>query len=346
MTIVVVGGGAIGLLVAGRLAQASQPVALLVRPKTSAALETQPLSIKQAGQTQKISTLIAKTEITELPLAYQNPQLAILCVKGYATAEALPTLLSLQPKTILTLQNGLGHEETLANVLGKEKIIAGVITSSVDVESSTSITVTKVGGIGLARLSDALKIAPIAAALGSGAFRIREYADYRALKWSKVLLNMLGNATAAILDLPVDAIYTDQRLVALEQRAFQEALAVMKKLHIQPVNLPGYPVIPLAFLMQKFPTKVVAWVLRGFAARGRGGKIPSLQHDLRQGKTHSEGEYLYGAIAQAGEQVGSATPINKALWQVLNNLVTGNMAKDTFRHKPDQLLEFIANYQC
>jgi len=346
VTIVIVGGGAIGLLVAGRLAQASQPVALLVRPKTSAALKTQPLAIKQAGQTQKISNLLAKTEITELPLAYQHPQLAILCVKGYATSEALPTLLSLQPKTILTLQNGLGHEETLANALGKEKIIAGVITSSVDIESATSITVTKVGGIGLARLSDSLNIAPTAALLRSGAFRITEYADYRALKWSKVLLNMLGNATAALLDLPVDAIYADQRLVELEQRAFQEALAVMKTLHIRPVNLPGYPVIPLAFLMQKFPTKGVAWVLRGFAARGRGGKIPSLQQDFQQGKAHSEGAYLYGAIAQAAEQVGLVAPVNKALWQMLDNLVTGNMAKDAFRHKPDQLLDFIANSQC
>ena len=53
-----------------------------------------------------------------------------------------------------------------------------------------------------------------------GRFDAREYADYRALKWSKALLNMLGNATAAILDMTVEQVYADPRLVTSSGAVF------------------------------------------------------------------------------------------------------------------------------
>src|SRR5262249_26263310 len=157
------------------------------------------------------------------------------------------------------------------------------------------IQVVKWGGIGLAPMcAEARPAADRALARLRGAgFDIREFADYRALKWSKALLNMLGNATAAILDMPVAQIYADARLVALERRAFLEALAVMERLGAAPINLPRYPVALLAGAMRQLPAPLLSLLLRRRIAGGRGGKLPSLQMALAQGKQRSEGEFLY-----------------------------------------------------
>src|SRR5262249_24088492 len=161
----------------------------------------------------------------------------------------------------------------------------------------------------------------------------REYADPRALKWSKALLNMLGNATAAILDMSVEQVYADARLVALERRGFLETLAVMDALGIAAVSLPPYPVRVLARPAPHMPGGLLNAVLRRKIAGGRGGKPPSLQLGLAQGNPRSEGEFLYGAVARAGAAAGVATPINRALWETLRSIASGAVAWDVYRGK-------------
>src|SRR5262249_10159486 len=153
---------------------------------------------------------------------------------GYDTAGALPTLEALDPQHILTLQNGIGNEELLAQRFGAGRVLSGAITTSVEVEAPGRVVVAKQGGIGLAPMAAESRRAGDRApkALRAAGFDIRELADYRAMKWSKALLNMLGNATAAILDMSVAEVYADRRLVALERRAFLEALEVMRRLGI------------------------------------------------------------------------------------------------------------------
>ena len=109
MTIVIVGGGAIGLLVAGRLAQSGQCVAVLGRPGAVEALQAGVLQIIQKGQVANVTGIVAASAPEQLPPDYQHPDLSILCVKGYDTTAALPTLAALQSPFILTLQNGIGN---------------------------------------------------------------------------------------------------------------------------------------------------------------------------------------------------------------------------------------------
>jgi 2-dehydropantoate 2-reductase len=182
------------------------------------------------------------------------------------------------------------------------------------------------------------------AALRGAGYDAREYGDYRALKWSKALLNMLGNATAAILDMPVERVYADARLVALERRGFLEALAVMDRLGIAPVSLPRYPVRLLAAAMRHMPAAILNPVLRRKIAGGRGGKPPSLQIGLAQGNPRSEGEFLYGAVARAGAAARVDTPVNRVLWETLQAIASGTTAWDTYRGKPERLIEAVSSY--
>jgi 2-dehydropantoate 2-reductase len=340
---VIVGAGAIGLLVAGRLAQSGQRCVLLARP-SAAALAERPLRIAGPGAEQSQAQLAVITAPDQLGPTDREPELAILCVKGYDTAGALPALERLGARHVLTLQNGIGNEERLAQQLGAGRVISGAITISVEVTAPGQIAVAKSGGIGIApmRLEDQPAAARAAAALRLAGFEVIEALDYRALKWSKALLNMLGNATAAILDMSVAEVYADPRLVDLERRAFLEALAVMDRLRIAPINLPRYPAALLAAAMRRVPPALLRPLLRRVIAGGRGGKPPSLQLDLARGSARSEGEFLYGAVARVAQAAGLQAPVNRALWDTLASIASGRAAWESFRHQPERLLAVVA----
>ena len=337
MAVVVVGGGAIGLQVAGRLALGGVTSALLARPSSVDALATHPLQISTPTGTQQVQLTVAASP-ADLREPFRHPALAVLCVKGYDTPSAITTLQALEPRLVLTLQNGIGNEEQLVAAFGPTRVIAGAITTSVEVRDPTAVVITKGGGVGLAPLDPATDLGPWLATFTQAGFPVQRYADYRAMKWSKALLNMLGNAQAAILDLSVAQIYAHPRLLALDLRAARETLAVMARMGVRPVNLPGYPAGTLALLARYLPTVALHPLLRQLVGGGRGGKEPSLLRDLRAGRTRSEGAYLYGAVAAEAAARGVPAPVNTALWRILGGIVCGESAWATYRGQPERLL--------
>ncbi|PDW01887.1 ketopantoate reductase family protein [Candidatus Viridilinea mediisalina] len=337
MSIVIVGGGAIGLQMAGRLTLGGVPCMLLGRGAGTRALATSPLTLTLSDGPHT-AHVRAAASLEELPVSYRRPALAILCVKSYDTRGALATLRALEPEYVLSLQNGLGNEEQLVAEFGAQRVLAGVITTSVEMRSDTWIVITKTGGIALAPLEHSTTLNPWVAALREAGFPVRCYADYRALKWSKALINMFGNAQAAILDLPVHQIYADPRLVDLDLRAARETLGVMRDLGVRPLDLYAYPAATLATLERFAPEAVLRAILRRMVGQGRGGKEPSLLRDLRAAMPASEGEHLYGAVASTAAARGIITPVNAALWRILGGIVRGELAWDDYRGQPERLL--------
>ena len=310
MDIVIVGAGAIGLLVAARLAQAGgNRVALLAR-SNAAQLAAEGIAIGENGATTHVGEVAVFSDAATPPF---RPELTVLAVKGFDTAGVLPTLTALDPALLLTLQNGIGNEEQLAAHFGPQRILSGAITTSVEISGVGQIEITKRGGVGLAAVGGQ-QITHFAQPFEQAGFETRSFASYQSMKWSKALLNMLGNATAAILDMPVAEVYANDRLIALEQRAFREALAVMDKRGLAVISLPRYPAALLANAMRYAPPFALYPLLRRTVAGGRGGKLPSLLIELRKGNPRSEGEFLNGAVAAEAARVGLAAPVNAGLW--------------------------------
>lgn len=337
MNIAIIGAGAIGLLVAARLAEAGEQVALLAR-SNAAALAAQGIAVRDGGATRVVRNVTVFSDPSAPPF---RPELAVLCVKGYDTASVLPALQALDAPFLLTLQNGIGNEEALASHFEPFRILSGAITTSVETNGANGIEISKHGGIGLAPVA-AGPITNFAAPFQRAGFETHVFTSYQAMKWSKALLNMLGNATAAILDMPVDEVYADNRLIAIERRAFREALAVMDRRGLTPINLPRYPAAPLALAMRFAPPPLLYPLLRRTVAGGRGGKLPSLLIELRKGNPRSEGQFLYGAVAEAAARIGIATPVNAALWATLDGIATGKLRWDDYRRNPARLLAMLA----
>jgi 2-dehydropantoate 2-reductase len=139
----------------------------------------------------------------------------------------------------------------------------------------------------------------------------------------------------------VAQIYADARLLDLDLRAAREALAVMARMGARPVNLPGYPAATVATLARIVPNTLLRPLMRRLVGGGRGGKDPSLLRDLRAGRTRSEGEQLYGAVAAEAAVHGVPAPVNAGLWRILGAIVRGETPWDTYRGKPAQLLAAI-----
>ncbi len=347
MSVVVIGGGAIGLYIASRLHASGQHVALLARATTVTTLQHSPILVqherKRNATAQTVAAPPAAATPADLPATYRRPDIVLLCIKGYDTAAAVDALHTLQPYQVLSLQNGIGNEEHLLQHFAPDRVLAGVVTSSVQHAGGATIRVTKPGGIGIASIGEPPRVRVWSAMFSAANFTVREYPDYRALKWSKALLNMLGNGIPAILDMPIDAVYRNKRLAALEKRAILELLAVMHQRGIEVVNLPSYPAARLARGLRQLPAPIADPVLRRLVGGGRGGKLPSLHGDLQRGRTQTEGSYLYGAVAAAANAEGIAAPVNSTIAHTLEGIATGTVAWADYRQQPERLLAAVAH---
>jgi 2-dehydropantoate 2-reductase len=337
------GAGAIGSLVGGRLSHRhAATVTLLARRSHVAAIRTWGLILDGPE-----GRIVCKgiDSITSLADLVAPPDLILLTVKSYQTPDAVADLEGWLRggARILSLQNGVGNEERIAAVAGADHTYAGAITINATVYAPGRVREhTHAGGIALAPVAPGHDLSAVAAMFLQAGFRTVVTGDYRALKWSKLLLNIIGNASAAILDLSPRVIVGDARLFHLEREAFLEAGRVMDALGLPVVPLPGYPV-PLLRAAMRAPEVLARVLLRRPIARGRGEKIPSLWEDIERGRSQSEVEVLNAAVTREGARLGIPTPVNATLTDVLAGLASGRYARSAFRQNPDALLSMVGH---
>jgi 2-dehydropantoate 2-reductase len=342
MRFLVVGAGAIGCLVGGRLAAADHDVTLVARDWLAHRIADSGLRLNIRGETIYVPNLAAVTTVAEAIFEFGPFDLALFTMKSYDTASGIQELQASldRPLSVMSLQNGVGNEQLLSEAFGAHRVIAGIITAPAEMPVPGVIRAGS-GGIGLAPLNPAKSVTSVVAALQSARFETRVYDDWRALKWSKLLLNLIGNATSAILDWPPEQIFSNARLFDLEWRAWQEALAVVAVQGLRVVSLPGYPLPWALRLLRWTPPSLLQSMLKRAIVRGRGGKMPSLHIDLEKGKPSSEVTVLNGAVVDVGRQLGIPTPVNAVLTETLTDIVRGKLEWDTFRGDPDRLVALV-----
>jgi len=235
------GAGAVGSLLGARLAQAGSEVTLIGRPPHVEAVTRDGVRMVVAGKVSNQSVLAARPSIAEAggPFDY-----VFLTVKGYDTLDAIDQLQpALRPGTILgSFQNGVGNEEAISLALPEQALVAGSLTVPVSLDEPGTIQLhSRRGGVALAPVSPEVNVAPLVRKLGDAGLKARRYADFRAMKWSKLLFNIIGNAQSAILDLPPSHVFADSELFRYERAAFLEAITVMNRMRLSVVALPGPP---------------------------------------------------------------------------------------------------------
>ncbi len=346
MRILIIGGGAIGSFLAARLTEARVSVALAARPRTADAVAKQGgLRLVEADGQEKLLELPVYPSVTAAFAGDDAFDLLLLAVKSYHTETAGREVLEAGGEGIplLAIQNGVGNEEMLAGILPGSPILAGVLTTPVAVLGPAAIKISRPSfKFGLAPGPNANDISVAASLLTDAGFVVTTYEDYRSLKWSKLLMNILANAQSAILGYTPAQIFADPRLGNLELRAWRETLDVMRASGIKPVAVGGYPLPLAARAVRRLPLGLTRPIFARFIVGGRGEKMPSLYYDLHpRRRSHSEIEWLNGAVARAGEDLGVPTPVNAAFTRILRALLSGEADAADWAGQPEKLLAAV-----
>ncbi len=267
-------------------------------------------------------------------------ELAIVAVKAYDTERAIETLRrAIRPDAgtvIVCPQNGIGNEEKLAAAFGADAIVACALTVPVGRDRDGKGTATHDGGIAFAPVGDSDAHNWLLATFGATGMVVKALDDYRALKWSKLALNVVANASCAILNVLPDRLVHFGDVFEMEIRAIREVRAVMAALKLRPIDLPRYPLRALQGIAT-LPNPVARAILGNRVAGARGRKPPSLLQDLRAGRSNTEVEFLNGAVAEAGQRTGVRTPVNAVYARVLSDITYMPQLWAKYRERPEAL---------
>lgn len=334
MTDLVVGGGAVGTLVAWALASGGRDVAVVRRRHDGAPRGATLTATDPAGRPSSAPIV----EIREPGDLSAPPEVIVLAVKAFDLAAAVTSCERWPDATGLTVGNGIGAEELVTESRPGAPHVAGSVTASVELRDERHVARLNRGGIALAPVAGPVDdtIAELAKAFVAAGLPTRTVPDARAMKWSKLLTNLVANASSAILDMPAGDIYADPDAYRVERRQLREALAVMGALGLQPIALPGVDTRLLALAM-RLPPMLARPALRRVVGRARGGKDPSLRLDTGAEERPTEVAWLNGAVAAEASKLGGRAPVNACLAALVAECIADPERRAWFRRRPDRL---------
>lgn len=347
MKILVFGSGAVGGYLGARLSHAGHDVTLVARAAMAENIAENGLIIAEDNK-----RLVARPQtafsLRQALLDDAVYDLILLGMKSYDLEDALNELVAFCPNlpTLITLQNGIGVEEPFIRQYGAERVVAGSVTIPLNMSASHIITVEKSErGLALAPTAAHQSIDQWVNLFQEAGVSTTKVKQYQSLKWSKALLNIMGNASAAIVNRHPRVIYNYEPTFRLEVTMLRETLAVMRKLEIKVINLPGVPAAKLQTALRWLPEFILKPSLASRVSEGRGEKLPSFHMDLSAGKEKNEVVYHNGAIARVGREQGVETPVNTVLNDLMLKLVRKEIDWRQFDGQPKRLIQEIRRFQ-
>ena len=295
-SLLIVGTGAMASLFASRLSAAGVAVTMLgTWPAGLEALKQQGVNLVEADGRQHTYPV----QVTNDPTVCAGTQLALVMVKSWQTQRAANQLaVCLAPDGVaLTLQNGLGNRETLAQALGSQRVALGVTTLGANLAGPGCV---RLAGDGVITLGAHPRLSPLTDLLRRAGFIVENDPDPNALLWGKLIINAAINPLTALLDISNGELLKRPSARELAAIIARESASVAVA---QGVRLP-------------YPDPVVATET---IARRTASNRSSMLQDVKRGSP-TEIDAICGAIVQAGKQTGVPTPVNRTLWQLIQGL--------------------------
>ena len=305
LKICMLGAGALGSTIGGVLTEAGHEVWLIDRnPASVAALNSRGLLLREAGVDRTVPVRAATSA-----QAAGQVDLVIVLVKSFHTAEAMRGALSLLgPDTlVLSLQNGIGHEDILADIVGRQRVLAGKTYAGGTqiglghVMIGTKGKDTHIGELD-GRLTD--RVRRVADTFNAAGLETTVSDNIMGTIWDKLLVNVATGALCGITGLPYGELYQVAEIEACGVAAVAEAMAVAKASGIR-----------LSTTDARQP-----WVK---AAAGLPFEFKtSMLQSLEKGSL-TEIDYINGAVVRQGLRCGVATPVNQTLVACIKGVERG-----------------------
>jgi 2-dehydropantoate 2-reductase len=306
MDVAILGSGAMGSLLGARLAEAGHAVTLVdAWAEHVRAMTDDGLRLTTAGTDERIE-VTATTDPSGVP----PPDLLVVFVKsihtGTALADAGPLL---GPDVdVLTLQNGLGNAETIAEFVPRENVIAGVTAHGATLEAPGHVYHAGSGPTTIGRYFAATdeRVREVAAALTAAGFQTSVADEIRDAIWGKVLVNVGVNAPTALARVENGLLAATAPGRRIVETAVTEAAAVARA--------EGRAV----------DDDVVTEVLE--VAEATGTNRSSMLQDV-EAERRTEIDRIHGAVVDRADDAGVAVPVNRLLADLVRLAERGYGAK-------------------
>jgi len=224
--------------------------------------------------------------------------LVILATKAMHVAPAAESVKALlgRDTPVLSIQNGLGGPEAAAEILGRERVMVGVVGGFG--ASMKGPGHAHHNGMELVRLGEfggpiTPRLKKVEETWSGAGFRVKVFDDIDQLVWEKLICNCAYSGPCGIMEVTIAQVMNDLDLSRVSAACATEGYAVAKAKGVK-----------LGF------TDPVVYV------RDFGSKIPnarpSVLLDLMAGRK-SEIDVINGSIPRVGKQVGVAAPVNEAI---------------------------------
>jgi 2-dehydropantoate 2-reductase len=292
--IAIVGCGAMGSVYAGLFASAGHEVWAIDRwAEHVEAMKKNGLRLegKSGDRTVKVH---ATTEAKEAGAC----NLVVLATKAMhvaAAAESVKVLLG-KDTPVLSIQNGLGGPETAAGILGRERVMVGVVGGFG--ASMKGPGHAHHNGMELVRLGEfggpiTPRLKKVEETWSGAGFTVKVFDDIDQLVWEKLICNCAYSGPCAIAECTISQVMSDPDLSKVSAACASEGYAVAMKKGVK-----------LGF------TDPVAYV------RDFGSKIPNARPSVLldlMAKRKSEIDVINGSIPRVGKQLGVAAPVNETV---------------------------------
>jgi 2-dehydropantoate 2-reductase len=301
MKVAVIGPGALGCLLAAKFTLAGEEVWLVdYRPERAEFLTRQGISLQVPPGIEEVVKVPAGLSGEVGPV-----NLAILTVKAHQTAAAalgLPLLLG-EGGLGLTLQNGLGNLEEMAQVLGPERLLGGASILGVTKLGEGKVLLAGLGptyvGPPPGSLVFPAEVEKVAALFRRAGLPCEVRGDIEAVLWEKLLVNVGINPLTALLQVKNGDLLHIPPAWDLAVAAASETLAVAR---VAAIHLSVDP-----------ETR-----LREVCSATAANRSSMLQ-DVTAGR-RTEIEALNAQVAARGTTHGVPTPVNHLLTQLIRAL--------------------------
>jgi len=295
LKICILGAGALGCAIGGVLTEAGHEVWLINRNAAQVeAMNGCGLVLRDGGVDRTVQVCAATTAQHAGVV-----ELVIVLVKSFHTGQAMAAATSLLgPDTVvLSLQNGLGHEDILADIVGRRRVLAGkTYAGGTQLAPGHVIVATRGKDTHIGELDGGVteRARRIADTFNAAGLDTTVSDNIMGTIWDKLLVNVATGALSGITRLPYGQLYQVPEIEACAVAAVAEAMAVAKASGITlSTTEPRQPWVKAALGL---PPEFKA----------------SMLQSLEKGSV-TEIDYVNGAVVRQGARYGVPTPVNQAL---------------------------------
>ena len=302
MRIVVMGAGALGGLIGAKLTEAGEDVVLVeINRARVRLLGEEGLLISQEGQDERCVPVRVVNSCEGL----QPADLVFVSVKSYQTKQAMRDAAPvIGPHTrVLSMQNGIGNTETMAELIGPERVLCGITYHSIQHTGPNRLRYR--GGIKPVQIApyDG-KIVPEVTAIGevfqNAGLDTNVVENIDQVIWQKLLHNAVVNSVSALTGLTCREMLADDSLMAFMRALCLEIVAVMAAR--------GIPIVD-----EEDPFRPVIGSLKAL-----GKNRPSMWQDLSRGNL-TEVDSIVEAIVKEAGRLGLEAPHCWAIVQFIRS---------------------------